>query len=252
MRNSTRKAGRDNPHRSVSRRSRRPSGDVSLALPEVYRRLLKCFGPQHWWPVSHHARDPHQAQLEIAVGAVLTQNTSWKNVERAIAALFAAGLMDAARLRDLPESELADVIRPAGTFRVKAKRLKALVRHLWARHAGRLEGLGDGELAAVRDELLTVHGIGPETADAILLYAVGRPTFVVDAYTRRILRRHWWIQPDAPYVEIQGLFHQALPQEPQVYNECHALLVELAKRHCRTSAHCAGCPLEDLPHDECG
>ncbi len=252
MRNSTRKAGRETLQRGAVRRTPRASGDVSLELREVYRRLMKFFGRQHWWPVSHHARDQRQAQLEIAVGAVLTQNTSWKNVERAIAALFAADLMDAARLRDLPESKLAEVIRPAGTFRVKAKRLKALVHHLWAHHAGRLEGLGDGEPAAVRDELLTVHGIGPETADAILLYAVGRPTFVVDAYTRRILRRHGWIQPDAAYIEIQQLFHQALPQAPEVYNECHALLVELAKRHCRTKARCAGCPLEDLPHDERG
>lgn len=223
---------------------------MSLTLRRVYRGLLKSFGPQRWWPVSHQARDPHQARMEIAVGAVLTQNTSWKNVERAIAALYGAGLMNAARLRDMPEGELAEVIKPAGTFRVKAKRIKAMVDHLWARHAGRVEGLGEGDLAVVRDELLTVHGIGPETADAILLYAVGRLTFVVDAYTRRILRRHGWVPPDVPYDEVQRLFHQALPQEPQVYNECHALLVELAKRNCRTRARCAGCPLEDLPHDE--
>ncbi|MCC7293637.1 MAG: hypothetical protein IT449_16390 [Phycisphaerales bacterium] len=223
---------------------------MSLALRTMYRELLKSFGPQHWWPVSHHARNPSQARLEIAVGAVLTQNTSWKNVERAIAAMFAAGLMDAAKLRAMPEGNLAEVIRPAGTFRVKAKRLKAFMEYLWAHRGGRLDGLGAGELAAVREELLTVHGIGPETADAILLYAVGRPTFVVDAYARRVLRRHGWIPTKATYGEIQRLFHQALPQEPQVYNECHALLVELGKRHCRTRARCAGCPLENLPHDE--
>ncbi len=227
----------------VARRRGESSGAPSAEeIAEVYRRLLAALGPQHWWPAP--------TPLEVAVGAILTQNTAWRNVERAMDRLRDAAALDWARLRDLSEDELAELVRPAGTYHVKAARLKALVAALWKDHDGSLERMLAGPLPEARGRLLAVRGIGPETADAILLYAGGRPTFVIDAYTRRILRRHLLIGGSESYAEVQALFRESLPSDPVVYNEYHALLVELAKRHCRSRADCAGCPLADLPHDE--
>ncbi|GAG48518.1 unnamed protein product, partial [marine sediment metagenome] len=155
---------------------------ITKILPEMYDRLLAAYGSQHWWP--------GDTALEVVVGAILTQNTAWTNVERAIENLRRTDVLNWERLHALPEDELAELIQPAGTFRVKAGRLKAFVDTLFRDHAGSLDSMLAGSLEDVRSRLLLIHGIGPETADAILLYAGDRPTFVVDAYTRRVLRRH--------------------------------------------------------------
>jgi endonuclease-3 related protein len=205
----------------------------------VYARLLEHFGPQHWWP--------GETPLEVMVGAVLTQNTAWVNVERAIDALRAAGELSLEALVRITEEDLARRIRPAGYFRVKARRLKNLI--LTA------HGLGDGDLDAflarptdeLRQTLLAVSGVGPETADSILLYAAQRPVFVVDAYTRRALLRHRWILPQARYREIQSVFMKHLPPDVALYNEYHALWVAVGKTWCRPTPRCAGCPLEGFP-----
>lgn len=207
----------------------------------MFETLQRACGPQRWWPAD--------TPTEVAVGAVLTQNTSWKSVETAVAAMKAAGLLDFRRVDAISESDLADVIRPTGTYRVKAKRLKALARWVCRRAGGSIERALEGELSELRRQLLTIRGIGPETADAILLYAGRHPTFVVDAYTRRVLRRHAFIGADADYKAIQARFETALPRSVEVFNEFHALLVEIGKRHCRTRARCEGCPLESWPHD---
>jgi endonuclease-3 related protein len=212
---------------------------VPATLQQVFDRLLAAYGPQHWWP--------GQSPLEVLVGAVLTQNTSWKNVERAIANLREADLLDAAALHALPVDELAELIRPAGYYRLKARRLRNVLDLVFERYGGSLEAMFAAPLESLREELLAVNGIGPETADAILLYAGGLPTFVVDAYTHRVLARHGWTEPDADYAEIQQQFHAALAPDARTFNEYHALLVRLGKERCRRAqADCQGCPLEDL------
>lgn len=209
-------------------------------LREMYDAMLAACGPQHWWP----ARTP----TEVIIGAILTQNTAWRNVERAIENLRSAQALDWAVLRRLEAAELAELIRPAGTFNVKARRLKAFVAWFWERFDGRLERMFATPLHALREELLGVSGIGRETADAILLYAGGLPSFVVDAYTARILHRHGLIDGDAGYDQIKDLFESHLPADPALFNEYHALLVQVGKSHCRPRARCAGCPLEPFPH----
>jgi endonuclease-3 related protein len=213
----------------------------SLTLRRIYDTLLNAYGPQGWWPA--------ETPTEVAIGAILTQNTSWKNVEKAVAALRNAGLLDFRRLNVISESKLAEIVRPAGTYRVKARRLKNLARWVCRRSGGCLEDALNGRLPDVRRDILTVHGIGPETADAILLYAGNHPTFVVDAYTRRILRRHRLNPSTAGYAEVQSRFERELPPEAELFNEFHALLVELGKQHCHTQAHCDACPLAKWPHE---
>jgi endonuclease-3 related protein len=185
----------------------------------------------------------------VVVGAILTQHTAWANAKRAIERLEAVGRLNWEGLRDATEAELAERIRPAGAFRVKARHLKAFVEFLWTHHGGDLDAALSGPLEEARRRLLAVRGIGPETADAILLYAGNRPTFVVDAYTKRILRRHGLIQADADDPSVRALFHAALPRNVRLFNEYHALLVAVGKKHCGTVARCDGCPLADLPHD---
>jgi len=207
----------------------------------MYDLLLGAFGPQHWWP--SRTRD------ETVIGAVLTQNTAWTNVERAIEALRRANRLALAGIDATPEDRLAELIRPAGTYRVKARRLKSLAGWLGSRFGGDLDALFATGLAAARRELLGVSGIGPETADAILLYAGKLPTFVVDAYTQRILRRHLLSGADSDYERSKALFEGALSPDGALYGEYHALLVELGKRHCRKNAQCERCPLAGLDHD---
>jgi len=210
------------------------------ALLAIHDALLGAFGPQGWWP--------GESPLEVAVGAILTQNTSWRNVERAIAALRAARVLDPEALLALPPRRLAELIRPAGFFRVKQRRVRSFLAWLRRRHGGRLEPLRHGPLGAHRAELLAVHGIGPETADSILLYAAGRPVFVVDAYTRRVFSRHGLVPPDAGYDRLQELFARRLPPRPRLFNEYHALIVRLGKEHCRPRApRCGACPLRRPP-----
>ncbi len=177
------------------------------------------------------------------MGAILTQNTAWANVERALNRLKARKVLSAGRLSALSEAELARLIRPAGTYRVKARRLKAFVEFLWTRFGGRFHRLKTAPLEELRSELLSVPGIGPETADSILLYAAGRPIFVVDAYTRRVLARHRLVPPEIGYEPLRALFERHLPSDPALFNEYHALLVTVGKRYCRKRPLCDSCPL---------
>lgn len=202
-----------------------------------YRLLRAAFGPQHWWPAD--------TPFEVMVGAVLTQNTAWRNVEKAIANLRAGGLLDCRSILDRPEGELADRLRPAGYFNVKAKRLRALCGFLRERGVAefpqRLAFLSDP--AALRRDLLAVHGVGEETADSILLYALELPLFVVDAYTRRIFTRLGLLSGAEAYGTIQAGFERGLPRDVTLYNEYHALIVRLGKDICRPKSRCASCPL---------
>lgn len=205
---------------------------------EIYNRLYSAYGPQHWWP--------GESPLEVLVGAVLTQNTSWKNVELAIVNLREAGVLSPAALYALSHEELAALIRPAGYFRVKAARLRNLLRLVLEKYGGSLDAMFAASLDTLREELLAVNGIGPETADAILLYAGNFPTFVVDAYTARVFKRHQWIEPEADYYALQELFHSSLAHDEELFNEYHALLVQVGKRHCGPKPKCDGCPLAPL------
>ncbi len=209
---------------------------MSTKLMEAYERMFAAFGPQLWWP--------GDSPFEIVVGAVLVQNTAWRNVERAIDNLREAGVMEPRALYELSVEELAELIRPAGYYQVKARRLRNLLRFIVEEHGGSLEAMFRKNPATMRERLLAIHGIGPETADAILLYAGGLPTFVVDTYTHRILARHGWIGYDASYHDIKNHFESALPADATLYNEYHALLVRVGKDFCkRTAPKCETCPL---------
>jgi endonuclease III related protein len=212
---------------------------MSTKLLEAYERMLAAFGPQHWWP--------GDSPFEVMIGAVLVQNTAWRNVERAIGNLREAGLMEPHPLFALPLREIAELIRPAGYYQVKAKRLHNLVRFLVEEYDGSIEAMFRTDLATLREQLLAVHGIGPETADVILLYAGGLASFVVDTYAHRILARHGWIGYDASYHEIKDYFESNLPADAPLYNEYHALLVRVGKDYCkRTAPKCETCPLAEM------
>jgi endonuclease-3 related protein len=213
---------------------------ITEQLTEIYQLLFDRFGPQSWWP--------GETQFEIITGAILTQNTNWANVEKAIANLKSADLLTPEKLYRLDVSELAELIRPAGYYNIKANRLKSFLTWLFQNYDGRLENLEELDTDRLRAELLTVKGIGRETADSILLYAFDRPIFVVDAYTARVAVRHGLIEPDADYEQLRELFQSNLQPEPQLFNEFHALLVRLGKEFCRPNAQCPRCPLEKLPH----
>ena len=213
-------------------------------LEAIYRRLFSAFGPQYWWP--------GETPMEVAVGAILTQNTSWTNASRAVQQLKQRGLLDPKRLNRFPVRQLAVLIRSSGYFNQKARRLKTFASYLLEKHQGDLERMKRIPAARLREELLGLSGIGPETADSILLYALGKPLFVVDAYTRRVLARHSLIPWDAPYREIQTLFMAegkgADRSEVAYFNEYHALLVQLGKSFCRTHPKCQLCPLRSIGH----
>jgi endonuclease-3 related protein len=207
-------------------------------LLDIYSKLYKSFGPQHWWP--------GDTPFEISVGAILTQNTNWTNVEKAIRNLKENKVLTAGRLHKLQTKKLASLIRSSGYFNVKAKRLKCYLSYLFNHYNGSLALMRKGDTQPLKKELLSVNGIGPETADSILLYALEKPVFVIDAYTRRVLKRHSLASDDMTYHELQGLFHEALPVDVQLYNEYHALLVKLGKEYCRPKPRCEGCPLETM------
>ena len=209
-------------------------------LQRLYEQLLHAFGPQHWWP--------GDSPFEIAIGAILTQNTNWTNVEKAINRIKAQHLMSAEALFHVPEVELAELIRPAGYFRLKTTRLKYFLTWLFERHQGDIERLKAMPWTSLREDLLGVKGIGPETADSILLYALEQPTFVVDTYTARMAVRHGLIEPPFDYHELQELFLSNLPPEVGLYNEYHALIVALGKNYCKPTARCDHCPLHNHPH----
>jgi endonuclease-3 related protein len=204
-------------------------------LLRLYDRLHRRYGPQRWWPA--------RSRFEVVVGAILTQNAAWRNAERAIARLRDAGALDLRTVLTLPPARLAGLLRPSGTFRVKARRLHAFARHVQERHGGHLGRLLGLPLPMLRAELRGITGIGPETADAIVLYAAGRPIFVVDAYTTRILARHGLVAPDADYAAVQAFVMAHLPHDPALFNEYHALLVRVGKEHCGARPRCEGCPL---------
>ena len=207
-------------------------------LDRIYRLLLLHFGPQHWWP--------GETPLEIMVGAVLTQNTNWENVEKAIANLKSADLLDLQRLAEIPTGMLAELIRPSGYYNLKANRLHNLLRAIVAEHDS-LESFFAADLHTLREQLLAVKGIGPETADSILLYAAGKPTFVIDAYTHRLLLRHDLIWEETDYYEMQELFTTNLPEDAALFNEYHALIVRVGKEFCKKSKpRCGECPLREL------
>jgi endonuclease-3 related protein len=201
----------------------------------IYRQLYSAFGPQHWWP--------GESIEEIIIGAVLTQNTSWQNVTRAIDQLKRDNALSLRTIIRMPENNLARMIRSAGYFKIKTRRLKA-VAHFWIQqwHAD-WRRVRRAPLASLRTQLLDVYGVGPETADSMLLYAFNKPTFVVDAYTRRIGERHRLFPADAKYPDIQKAFESAIPRRPPLYNEYHALLVRLGKEYCRAQPRCFACPL---------
>jgi len=197
-----------------------------------------AFGPAGWWPA--------QTPFEVCLGAILVQNTAWPNVERALAGLRARGLLEPAALASLPQAELAELLRPAGTFNVKARRVRAWLEFLHQDFGGRVENLAGVPLGELRPRLLQVHGLGPESADAILLYAVGHPVFVVDAYTTRIFARLGLARRQAGYDELQAFITSRLPEDAGLFNDYHAQLVRLAKEHCRVRPRCATCPLEGV------
>ncbi|MFQ5328665.1 MAG: endonuclease III domain-containing protein [Thermodesulfobacteriota bacterium] len=212
------------------------SGKIAGALNTIYSKLFAAFGPQEWWP--------GESPFEVIVGAILTQNTSWRNVERAIDNLKGGDLLTPFAIHETVESELAELIRPSGYYNLKAKRLKVFVNHLVARYGGDLNAMFRGDSDGLRDELLGLYGIGEESADAILLYAGNHPTFVVDAYTRRVLLRHQMIADNASYEEIRSLFMKNLEHDAGRFNEYHALLVRVGKEYCRArDPLCCECPL---------
>jgi endonuclease III related protein len=230
------------------------SSEASVALPSApaavsqpfksvlhryYDTLFAAHGPQHWWP--------GRTSFEVIVGAILTQNTSWTNVEPAIENLRRAKLLTPRAIEAVPFSRLARLIRSSGYFRQKAKKLKAFTRFLRAEYGGSLARMFRGSTAELRGQLLAVHGIGPETADSILLYAGQHPVFVVDAYTRRLLERHGLAQAKDGYEDIRDLFQSSLPADVALYNEFHALIVHTGKHFCRArEARCSQCCLQSL------
>ncbi len=213
---------------------------TSKTLTEIYQLLFDRFGPQHWWP--------GETRFEIITGAILTQNTSWANVEKAITNLKSADCLRPEKLHHLESVQLAELIRSAGYYNIKARRLKNFINWLFDNYEGELTNLENIDTDQLRAELLAIKGVGRETADSILLYAFGRPIFVVDAYTARIVFRHGLIGPDADYEQLRELFESSLPQDTQLFNEYHALLVRVGKEFCRPKARCPHCPQEKLPH----
>lgn len=212
---------------------------VKEKLASIYTQLYKHFGPQAWWP--------GDTPFEVMVGAVLTQNTNWTNVEKAMDNLKRAGVMSFEGLSQLPVDLLAEYIRPAGYFNIKAGRLRNLFAAIDEQYGGSLDAMLKEETVELRRVLLSVKGIGPETADSILLYAAERPVFVVDAYTYRILLRHDLIPEDFDYDDLQQLFMDNMEQNAGLFNEFHALLVCAGKDFCKkTTPRCSICPLEGV------
>jgi len=204
-------------------------------LLDVYHRLYAAYGPQHWWP--------GDSAFEIIAGAILTQSAAWSNVEQALGKLKAAGALSPEGIAGLPESELAHLVRPSGYYNAKARKLKAFVRLLDRDFGGDLEAMLGSPIDELREALLSTHGIGPETADSILLYAAGRPVFVIDAYTRRTFSRLGSAAERDTYEGWQRLFAESLPFSAPLFNEYHALIVRHGKDVCRKRPLCGECPL---------
>jgi endonuclease-3 related protein len=216
-------------------RSRRPA---KKSLLVIYQLLYEQYGPQHWWPAETH--------LEMIIGAILTQSAAWANVEKAIHNLKASTDLSIEGLRSLPQDELARLIYPSGYYNVKARKVKAFVEWLAERYGGDLDRLFALDVAAMREELLSVHGVGEETADSVILYAAHKPIFVIDAYTRRIVARLGLEPKKDSYSDFQALFMDNLPQDEILFNEYHALMVQHGKTVCRKDPLCADCCLSHV------
>lgn len=215
---------------------------MSSTIREIYDLLFQAFGPQDWWP--------GDSRFEIMVGAVLTQNTNWKNVEKAINNIKAVGLMSPEALYQLPAEQLAMLIKPAGYFNVKTKRLKNLLAWLFDNYGGSLEVVENLSDYALREQLLEVKGVGRETADSIMLYAFNRAIFVVDTYTARVLIRHELIDECCDYEQLRELLESSLVPDVKLFNEFHALFVQVGKEFCRPKPKCENCPLNCIPRME--
>ena len=204
-------------------------------LMELFDSLLRRYGALHWWPAD--------TPIEVCVGAILTQNTNWGNVEKAMVNLKREGLLSVEALWEIDQERLAELIRPSGFFNIKSARLKVFLGWLLERY-GTLDAMFSGDWRLLREELLSVPGIGPETCDAILLYAGGKPSFVVDAYTKRLFSKLGLVRETDSYEQVRSLFMDALPADSELFNEYHALIVEQCKRHCKKKPLCEGCPLQ--------
>ncbi|MEW5894261.1 MAG: endonuclease III domain-containing protein [Candidatus Omnitrophota bacterium] len=211
---------------------------TSKRLMDIYNRLFERFGPQHWWP--------GETKTEIIIGAILTQNTNWENVKKAILNLKKARMLNFPALKDINVNALAELIRPSGYYNIKAKRLKNFVDFFFREYGGSWKKFQAQPLPLLREHILSVNGVGPETGDSILLYALGKPVFVIDAFTKRALIEHKLIKADADYHSVQKLFMDNLEPDVLFFNEYHALFVRLAKEHCRTKPLCEKCPLEKV------
>lgn len=210
--------------------------NTAQRLLKIFNILLESFGKRHWWP--------GETPLEIIVGAVLTQNTSWKNVEKAIQNMKKECVLDIEALYYIDPERLSEIIRPSGFFNIKTKRLKNIINVIYHDYDASIENMMDIDVKKLRHSLLDINGIGPETADSILLYALNKPVFVVDAYTKRFLKNHKLYNADGDYHAIQGYFMEHLPVDIYLFNEFHALIVHLGKNYCKKTPACRGCPLE--------
>ncbi len=209
-------------------------------LMRVYHRLYRRYGPQGWWP--------GDGPLDVVIGAILTQSAAWNNVEKALQNLKDADCWSLESIDRCVQEELASIIRPSGYFNAKARKLKAFAHHVCHHYGGQLESFFNQETVELRAELLSIHGIGPETADDILVYAAGKPSFVIDAYTKRIMERMGLIESakKTSYEECQSRFQESLPADAQLFNEYHALLDQHAKLACAKVPRCPDCCLQDL------
>ena len=216
-------------------------GSMAVRLMDIYQRFYSAYGPQHWWP--------GDGPFEVIAGAILTQSAAWSNVEMALANMKSAGCWSLESVHRLPQEELAVLVRPSGYFNAKARKLKAFAAHVMINYQGNLDLFLAKPAVLLRKELLLIYGIGEETADDIMVYAAGQPSFVIDTYTRRIMDR-MCITPDTPrpkYSDYQILFHTNIPHEVQIYNEFHALWDRHAKEACtKVSPHCEDCCLLDI------
>lgn len=211
-----------------------------LRLIKIYKRLLENYGEQNWWPAD--------SKLECAIGAILTQNTSWNNVEKAIINIKSVMDITIENLSVLSTNELSLLIRPSGFYKQKAKRIKRLIEFINNQYEGKIENMEHENLKSLRAGLLSINGIGPETADCILLYVVNKPVFVIDKYTYRLLYRHGFIVRETSYSEMQNLFMEDLENRSGLFGEFHALIVEVGKNHCKKRAICEDCPINFDTH----
>jgi len=207
-------------------------------LKKIYDKLFQAFGPMGWWP--------GETPFEVIIGAILTQNTSWENVEKAINRLKAKKMLNPADFSRMRDEKLAELIKPSGYYNIKAKRIKNFMDFLQKEYGTDLRRMLQEETMVLREKLLSIKGIGPETADSILLYAAKKPVFVVDTYTRRIFSRHGWVSSTDNYQEIKDFFMRNLKPDVKLYNEYHALLVYLGKNFCKKRPQCGECPLKNF------